>query len=214
MGDHCETKGGVAFCTTTLFCCLLLCLLQPPATTPCTRPTLLPLQPHIYCSFLLRALLTFFRLVEFSFSSSQNERRDAADVADDTKQSSRYVLLQADGSQHTHTHPYPTCTGAADIQRCCCSSVHYSLFFSSFSFLFFFFHKNAMTFVMVCVGCPLSSTVLLHGVLDSSCVCLLAYNVEAGVHFTSLPSWFSNSFFLFIMYQQSAGQQHLLRVSH
>ena len=100
-------------------------------------------------------------------------------------------------STHTHTHPYPTCTGAADIQRCCCSSVHYSLsFFLPSLFLFFFFQKNAMTFVMVCVGCPLSSTVLLHGVLDSSCVCLLAYNVEAGVHFTSLPSLMVFKFFL------------------
>ena len=53
-----------------------------------------------------------------------------------------------------------------------------------------------MTFVMVCVGCPLSSTVLLHGVLDSSCVCLLAYTVEAGVHFTSLPSLMVFKFFL------------------
>ena len=116
-------------------------------------------------------------------------------------------------STHTRTHIQPARVlrtySVAAAQVCTTLS-----FFSSFSFLFFFFHKNAMTFVMVCVGCPLSSTVLLHGVLDSSCVCLLAYNVEAGVHFTSLPSWFSNSFFLFIIYQQSAGQQHLLRVSH
>lgn len=200
-------RRSFAACCSALLCLLLL------HTSHTRIAAAAALLIFLLISTLFECSAHFFRLVEFSHFS-QNERRDAADVADDTKQSSRYVLLQADGSQHTHTHPYPTCTGAADIQRCCCSSVHYSLFFSSFSFLFFFFHKNAMTFVMVCVGCPLSSTVLLHGVLDSSCVCLLAYNVEAGVHFTSLPSWFSNSFFLFIMYQQSAGQQHLLRVSH
>ena len=71
--------------------------------------------------------------------SSQNERRDAADVADDTKQSSRYVLLQADGSQHTHTHHIQPARvlrtySVAAAQVCTTLSLFFFLLFFSFSF--------------------------------------------------------------------------------
>ena len=88
-------------------------------------------------STLFECSAHFFRLVEFSHFS-QNERRDAADVADDTKQSSRYVLLQADGSQHTHA-PISNLHGCCGhtallLLKCALLSLFFLPSLSSFSF--------------------------------------------------------------------------------
>ena len=122
-----------------LFCCLLLCsacclLLHTSHTRIAAAAALLI---FLLISTLFECSAHFFRLVEFSHFS-QNERRDAADVADDTKQSSRYVLLQADGSQHTHA-PISNLHGCCGhtallLLKCALLSLFFFLLFPLFLF--------------------------------------------------------------------------------
>ena len=96
---------------------------------------------------------------------SQNERRDAAHVADDTKQSSRYVLLQADGSQHTHA-PISNlhgCCGHTALLLLKCALL--SLFFSSFSFSLFLFSEKRNDLRH---GVRWLSVIVHHGVAQSA----------------------------------------------
>jgi len=115
----------------------LLCLLLLHTSHTRIAAAAAALLIFLLISTLFECSAHFFRLVEFSHFS-QNERRDAADVADDTKQSSRYVLLQADGSQHTHA-PISNLHGCCGhtallLLKCALLSLFFLPSLSSFSF--------------------------------------------------------------------------------